>query len=204
MLDLLSILVSAVETGCIYALVALAYYLVLRPSGIINFASGDLAMIGGMMGVAYATWLGLPFAAVLVLSALSVGLISLGTERLVVRSLVGRGAPIAAIILALLGAMFVYRESAALAFGLDVLRVDPPFGYGVVDLGVVGPAHTSDRRLHGRVFIGFACSLDYRPKAYRAIAMDRLAALSASTSPRHGLVLRGRPSMAWQACYKRR
>lgn len=180
MLDLLSILVSAVETGCIYALVALAYYLVLRPSGIINFASGDLAMIGGMMGVAYATWLGLPFAAVLLLSALSVGLISLGTERLVVRSLVGRGAPIAAIILALLGAMFVYRESAALAFGLDVLRVDPPFGYGVVDLGVVSiPAHTFlIIGCTAVVFVGVRLFFEKTllGKAYRAIAMDRFAA----------------------------
>jgi len=180
MADLLSIVVSAIETGCIYALVALAYYLVLRPSGIINFASGDLAMLGGMMGVVYSTWLGLPFAVVLLVSALSVGLISLGTERLVVRSLLVRGAPIAGIILALLGAMFVYRESAAMVFGVDILRVDPPLGYGVVDLAVVSiPAHTFlIVGCTAVVFIGIRVFFEatLTGKAYRAVSMDRFAA----------------------------
>lgn len=180
MLDLLNVILSAGETGCIYALVALAYYLVLRPTGIINFASGDLAMLGAMMGVVFSTWLQLPFAAVVLLCGLAVGLISLATERVVVQNLVVRGAPLAGIILALLGVMFVYREGAAIVFGLDIQRVDPPFGYGTVPiLGLDVPAHTLlIFAATASVFIGIRVFFErtLAGKAFRAVAMDRFAA----------------------------
>lgn len=180
MSDLIEILVSAVEAGCIYGLVALAYYLVLRPTGIINFASGELAMLGGMMGVTFGTWAGLPFILVLILTLLTVGLISLATERLVVRSMIVRGAPLAAIILALLGVLFVYKELAGLIFGLDVLQVDPPFGYGTVDVaGIDIPSQTL--LIFGAtavVFIGTRLFFEKTliGKAFRAVAIDRFAA----------------------------
>jgi branched-chain amino acid transport system permease protein len=180
MSNLIEILISAGEAGCIYALVALAYYLVLRPTGIINFASGDLAMLGGMAGVAFSTWLELPFLAAAAISVTVVGLVSLLTERLLVRRLTAGGAPLAAIILALLGVMFVYRETAALIFGLDVLQVDPPFGYGTVDLAGFGiPAHTF--LIYAAttvVFVGAWCFFErtLAGKAFRAVAIDRLGA----------------------------
>ena len=39
--DLLELVVSATASGCIYALVALAYLLILRPTSVINFRSAN-------------------------------------------------------------------------------------------------------------------------------------------------------------------
>ena len=53
--DLFELVVSAAAAGGIYSLIALAYLLILRPTGIINFAVGEWAMIGAFMGVAVLT-----------------------------------------------------------------------------------------------------------------------------------------------------
>ena len=49
--DFLELVVGATASGCIYALVALAYLLITRPTGIINFAVGEWAMMAAFAGV---------------------------------------------------------------------------------------------------------------------------------------------------------
>ena len=61
MTDFLELLVSVGEAGCIYGLVALAYLLVLRPTGIINFATGEWAAIGAFFAVMLITQGQLPW-----------------------------------------------------------------------------------------------------------------------------------------------
>jgi branched-chain amino acid transport system permease protein len=48
-----------ITNGCIYALVALGYTLVYGILELINFANGDVFMLGGMFAFSFATWFGL-------------------------------------------------------------------------------------------------------------------------------------------------
>ena len=48
-----------ITNGCIYALVALGYTLVYGILELINFANGDVFMLGGMFAFTFATWFGL-------------------------------------------------------------------------------------------------------------------------------------------------
>ena len=41
------IIAIGVATGCVYALIAVGYSLVYRTTGVVNFAQGSYAMIGG-------------------------------------------------------------------------------------------------------------------------------------------------------------
>ena len=50
--DLGELIVSTTASGSIYALVALAYLLILRPTSVINFAVGEWAATGAFIGVA--------------------------------------------------------------------------------------------------------------------------------------------------------
>ena len=50
MRDFLELAVSATASGCIYGLIALAYLLMIRPTGIINFAVGEWAMVAAFGG----------------------------------------------------------------------------------------------------------------------------------------------------------
>ena len=157
MTDLLELSISILEAGGIYGLMALAYLLVLRPTGIINFAVGEWATLAAFFAVATLTWWQLPYLAGALLALAAIAAVGALSERLVIRPMVERGAPLLTPILILLGMVVVYRESAALGFGTQNLRVPPPFGFGRIELFGIG-APTS-RRL-----------MPIRPAATRSIA----------------------------------
>ena len=48
--DFFELAVSATASGCVYGLVALSYLLMTRPTGIINFAVGEWAMLAAFGG----------------------------------------------------------------------------------------------------------------------------------------------------------
>ena len=62
MTDLLELLVSATASGCIYGLVALAYLLITRPTGIINFGVGEWAMVAAFGAYVALSRVELPYA----------------------------------------------------------------------------------------------------------------------------------------------
>ena len=91
---------NALQLGSIYALIALGYTLVYSILRMINFAHGDIFMVGAFACFAAATFLGLPFAATLVLSMAFTALLGAALERLAYRPL--RDAPrVSAVITAL-------------------------------------------------------------------------------------------------------
>ena len=125
MTDLLELSVSAAASGCIYALVALAYLLMIRPTGIINFAVGEWAMVGAFGGFLVLVRIELPypvgFAAVLG----AMLLVGWATERIAVRPLVERGAPLLAPILALQpGGDFAVLETQGARVGFAVAHTE--------------------------------------------------------------------------------
>ena len=129
MRDFLELVVSATASGCIYGLIALAYLLMIRPTGIINFAVGEWAMVGAFGGFLLLTRYEWPYP--LGMAAVLGFMLLLGwaTERIAVRPLVERGAPLLAPILALLGMLVVFRESISLSFAPDPHPV--PYALGI-------------------------------------------------------------------------
>ena len=64
-MELLQLIVGGIAQGCVYGLVALGFVLIYKATEMVNFAQGDLMMLGafvaltlvGTMGMDY--WLGL-------------------------------------------------------------------------------------------------------------------------------------------------
>ncbi len=122
--DFLELTVSATASGCIYALMALSYLIVLRPTSIINFAIGEWAVTGAFVGVGVLTtllWprLDAPYPVAVAIVLVVLGLLGWAVERLTVRPLVKRGAAVTSPILALLGVLVIFRETLTLLFGAD-------------------------------------------------------------------------------------
>ena len=181
MTDLLELSISILEAGGIYGLMALAYLLVLRPTGIINFAVGEWATLAAFFAVATLTWWQLPYVPGALLALAAVAAVGAVTERLVIRPMVERGAPLLTPILILLGMVVVYRESAALGFGTQNLRVPPPLGFGRLELGFgIGAPMQSFVviAVSGAVFLGTWLFFERTlwGKAFQAVAIDRVAA----------------------------
>jgi branched-chain amino acid transport system permease protein len=178
--DLLELLVSVGEAGCIYGLVALSYMLVLRPTGIINFASGEWVALGAFAGVTLIAEGKLPWLVGLPLAVLAVGLIGWLSERLTVRPLVEGGAPVLSPVLALLGMLVVYREAASLTWGVDNMFVPMPFGFGRVEVGPFAGSSQSFFILSITAVVFFLVWLLFEKtvwgKAFEAVALNRMAA----------------------------
>jgi branched-chain amino acid transport system permease protein len=111
--DLLQFLFSGLTVGAVYALVALGFTLIYNASGIINFAQGEFAMLGGMTTVFLAlAGIALPIAAVLaVVITVLVGLL---LHRFAIEP--ARGADAVTLIMITIGASIFLRGAAQVVF----------------------------------------------------------------------------------------
>jgi branched-chain amino acid transport system permease protein len=192
--DFLELAVSAAASGCVYGLLALSYLLMIRPTGIINFAIGEWAMVasfGGFLLLSKYEW---PYP--LGMAAVITFMLVLGwaTERIAVRPLVEKGAPLLAPILALLGMLVVFREAISVSFPPDPHPVPFPFGFGRLEWGPLGGSYQSffiigttllvfiatwaffERTVAGKSFE--AVALHRRAAALMGINLSRVTALS--------------------------
>ncbi len=180
MQDLIELAISATAGGCIYALLALAYLVVLRPTGIINFAVGDWATVAAFAGYLGLSRYELPWAAGMPLVIVLAALLGWVTERIAVRPLVERGAPVLAPILALLGMLVVFRESVSLIFGPDPLPVPQPLGYGRIEWGLIAGSYQSFfiMGVTALLFCGtwYFFERTLAGRSFEAVALDRKAA----------------------------
>ena len=127
--DLLQYVVSGIHTGSIYALTALCFTLVFNATHVVNFAQGQLVMLGGMSAVAF-YGAGLPLWASVIL-ALVVGMvISLLLQEVAIRPLLRAG--VLAQVVATVGASFVIETVAMLVWGRDDVSLPVFPGGGAV------------------------------------------------------------------------
>jgi branched-chain amino acid transport system permease protein len=121
-------LVNGLVLGSIYALVALGYTMVYGILGLINFAHGDICMIGALTALTVAQALaamGLPAPLVLVLAALAAvavcSALGVSIERAAYRPL--RRAPRLAPLITAIGVSILLQYSAALIWGKQYLSM---------------------------------------------------------------------------------
>jgi branched-chain amino acid transport system permease protein len=129
-------LVSGLTLGSIYALIALGYTMVYGILKLLNFAHGDVYMVGAFIGFFVLDWLGGPLtpavtgwvaiAIMFAVAMLGCGALGVGIERFAYRPL--RNAPRIAPLISALGVSIFLQNSALLLWG-------PEFrDYGTFDL----------------------------------------------------------------------
>jgi branched-chain amino acid transport system permease protein len=125
--------VNGLITGCIYALIALGYTMVYGVLKLLNFAHGDVYMVGAYIGYFVIQWFGGPAALVipvpllillmLLASGLGCGVLGVAIERFAYRPL--RDAPRIAPLITALGVSFVLENTVLLLFGGFVRSYSP-------------------------------------------------------------------------------
>ena len=106
-------ILNALQLGSIYALIALGYSLVYGILTMINFAHGDVFMVGGFLCFLAATLLGLPFVPTLLLTMTATAGLGVIIERMAYKPL--RNAPRVSAIITALG-VGLFLENLTLAF----------------------------------------------------------------------------------------
>jgi branched-chain amino acid transport system permease protein len=107
-------LINALGLGSIYALIAVGLAMVFGILRLINFAHGEVLMLGGFSAVIYAAR-GWPFWMVALLTVITTIIIGVIMERIAYRPL--RGAPDVALLLTSLGVSIALQNIALLVFG---------------------------------------------------------------------------------------
>lgn len=173
-------MVSVGEGGGIYALVALAFLVTLRPTGVFNFALGEWAGLGAFVGIAAVVGLGLPYLVALPLIIGSTAAVGWASERLTVRPLIEQNAPLLSPVLALLGVMTMTHEGIVFFFGTSNQFAPVPLGAGRFTLGpIVGSSQSFlIIAVTASVFIAawYFFERTVWGRAFEAVAIDRFAA----------------------------
>ena len=119
------ILLSGLQVGCVYAMMALSYFVIINATGILNFAQGEWMMLSAVFGAAMIS-AHLPYPLAVICAIGGAIAISLLAERLVIRPLQGRNADINTLVVALLSILVVVRYSTGLIFGREEVRLEGP------------------------------------------------------------------------------
>jgi branched-chain amino acid transport system permease protein len=120
-------LVAGLTLGSLYGLIAIGYSMVYGILKLLNFAHGEVFMIGSYIGYFILTWLGgatdpsIPIAAVILLmflgAMLGAGLLGVVIERFAYRPLRQKKAPRIAPLISALGVSFFLQQLAVILFG---------------------------------------------------------------------------------------
>lgn len=139
----LQLLASGVSQGCVYGLIAIGFVLIYKATETINFAQGELMMLGAFVGLAATRFLGFHYWVAIPAALITLALFGLATERLVIRPILGQ--PAFAIVMVTIGVSFVARGAITMIpdLGTDTHALAAPFKDQVVRLGrfVIGMEH---------------------------------------------------------------
>ncbi len=128
-------IVSGIANGCVYALIALGLVLIYKATETINFAQGELLMIGAFFAFSAISLWGLSWWLAFLIAASASAVIGILIERVIIRPLVGEAA--FTIVMATLGLGFVMRASVGMTpgWGTDTYTIATPWADKVFSLG---------------------------------------------------------------------
>lgn len=118
MVSFITNLINGLSLGSIYALIAIGYTMVYGIAKMLNFAHGDIIMVGAYIAFTIITTLKLPI--VLGIAAAIIGCLILGVtvEKIAYKPLRKAGSPLAVLITAI-GVSYFLQNAALLIFGAD-------------------------------------------------------------------------------------
>lgn len=180
----LQLTVSGLSNGMIYALAAAGFVVVYKASDVINFAQGDLLLLGTYLVFFALAQVGLPWSVGVLVTVLLAVAAGVAVERIVLRPLVGE--PVISMVMATIGLSSVLQALVNAIWGPSPQSFEPFLPQGEVALG---PAVVSAGRLLSipiALAVLAALGLFFRYArdgiAMRAVADDPQAALSMGIS----------------------
>lgn len=174
------VIANGLYLGAQYALIALGLTLIFSLMNVLNFAHGQMYVLGGFVTYTLYGQLGLPFVIALLASAVTLAIVGAVVEKYLFRTVIKRSVREESTMLLAAGLAFFLDAVILLMFG-EKQRGVPKIMDGVLnwDFRIIMPY---DRILVGFLaiffIIGFMLYMHYsKPgRAMRALAQDRVAA----------------------------
>ena len=117
-MEFLSYLISGLSLGSVYAIIALGYTMVYGIAKMLNFAHGDVIMVGGYISYTVVNRLGVPGWLSVVIAMAVCTVLGVVIEGLAYKPL--RAAPSLAVLITAIGVSYFLQNSALLIWGANV------------------------------------------------------------------------------------
>jgi branched-chain amino acid transport system permease protein len=118
-MEFLSYLISGINLGSVYAIIALGYTMVYGIAKMLNFAHGDVIMVGGYISFCAMNYLGLPPIVAVLLAMVVCTVLGVVIEGLAYRPL--RQATSLAVLITAIGVSYFLQNAALLIWGANPL-----------------------------------------------------------------------------------
>lgn len=178
MIQLVETLISGLTLGSIYALIALGYTMVYGIAKMLNFAHGDIIMIGAYAVIVSVATLRLPAVVAILISVAVCTLLGVTIEFLAYRPL--RQSPPLTVLITAIGISYLLQNVALLIFGSEQKSTPRMFQIPDLKLGAVTISGVALLTLGVTAVIMIALTLFINKtrmgKAMRAVSEDKEAA----------------------------
>jgi len=185
---------AGIALGCIYALIGMGFSIIYKASEVINFAQGEILLVGAYIVSSLVFDWHLNFILAVALGVVVTVLIGLLFERLVLRRMIGR--PVFSILMITIGLDTILRTAVIVKAGSNPLS--PPSPYTITDGFNIAGVHFGANDILTILVTVVLCALLYyffqytrNGLAMRATALDQEAALAV------GINIRTVYALAW-------
>ncbi len=129
--------ISGIAIGCIYGLVALGFVLIFKATEVLNFAQGELMMLGAFIAYSFITFLQMPYWITFILTVFLMGIFGVLIDRVLFRPLIGQ--PTFSIVMVTVGFGILARSIVSMVpeWGTDTYGFKTPFTSNFVRQGGV-------------------------------------------------------------------
>ena len=114
-MQILQYLINGISIGSVYAIIALGYTMVYGIAKMLNFAHGDVIMVGAYISFCVTTYLGLPAIVSVIAAVIVCTLLGITIEGLAYKPL--RGTPSLAVLITAIGVSYFLQNAAQLIWG---------------------------------------------------------------------------------------
>lgn len=134
MVSFITNLINGLSLGSIYAIIAIGYTMVYGIAQMLNFAHGDIIMVGAYLAFTVITTLNLPVALGVLAAIFGCLILGVITEKIAYKPLRKAGSPLAVLITAI-GVSYFLENTALLIFGSDPKIFSSVVPFATVTIG---------------------------------------------------------------------
>jgi len=128
----ISLCVSGIVVGSVYAMIAIGFVVIYKTTRVINFAQGELMMIGAYICLLLTVDYALPFWVSFLMTGMFCALLGYVIERVILRRVIGD--PVVSVIMITLGLGIVLKAIVGAIFGVGVRVLPTPIPDGAVNI----------------------------------------------------------------------
>ena len=177
-MELLQLIVGGVAQGCVYGLVALGFVLIYKATEMVNFAQGDLMMLGACVALTFIGTMGLNYWLGFLVAALCMAVFGYLLDAVVLRRIIGQ--PQFAVVILTISLGFLFRAAAGFIWGHEPQSFETPFTNRIINAGGVILPLESISMIAGTVILAGALYLFFNftkiGNAMQASSQNQLAA----------------------------